>query len=67
MNKAIVKTIPNTFSRRVQNAAITRMRIVIGMAAIVRPSSASVLPVTITRNCTVNPRKKKKSNFRRAM
>jgi hypothetical protein len=40
-----------------------RITTVTGMAAIVRPYSASDLPVTMTRNCTVNPRKKKKSNF----
>ena len=59
--------IPGLFSRRVQKEAMKRMTIVIGMAAIVKANSASARPVTITRNCTVNPKKKKKSNFNSAM
>lgn len=59
--------IPSVLSLRVQNAAIKRMTIVTGIAARVRPNSISSLLVTITTNWTVNPRKKKKSNFSRAM
>ena len=62
-----MEIMPNLSSRRVQKAAMKRMSTVTGMAAMVRPNSAPARPVTITRNCTVNPRKKKKSNFRRAM
>jgi len=65
--KKIVVTIPNLSSRRVQNAARKRIRTVTGIAAIVRANSPFANPVTITRNCTVKPRKKKKSNFRRAI
>lgn len=65
--RKIVQTMPILFSRRVQKDAMNRMRIVTGIAAIVRPNSASANPVTMTKNWTVKPRKKKKSNFRRAM
>src|SRR3569833_355571 len=58
---------PAFISRRVKRAARSRMTMVMGMAALVRPSSASPVPVTMTRNWTVKPRKKKKSNLRRAM
>lgn len=58
---------PAVLSRRVQNAAITKIRIVTGMAARVRANSTVLVSVTITTNWTVNPRKKKKSNFSRAM
>ena len=58
---------PNLFSRRVQKAAMKRIRTVTGIAAIVRPNSAPASPVTTTRNWTVKPRKKKKSNFSNAM
>ena len=44
-----------------------RIRTVTGIAAIVRPNSASANPVTMTRNWTVKPRKKKKSNLRSAI
>ena len=60
-------TIPNLFSRRVKNTARNRMSTVIGTAAIVRANSTSRFVVTMTRNCTVKPRKKKKSNFSREM
>lgn len=63
----IMTIIPAVFSRRVQNAAITRMRIVTGIAANVRANSTVAFSVTITTNWTVNPRKKKKSNFSKAM
>lgn len=59
--------IPIELSRLTKIAAQTRMRIVTGMAAVVRPNSTSVLFVTMTRNWTVKPRKKKKSNFSRAI
>lgn len=65
--RKMVTIMPNLFSRRVQKAAMKRIRTVIGTAAIVRPYSASARPVTMTRNWTVKPRKKKKSNFRRVM
>jgi hypothetical protein len=65
--RKMVEIIPNLSSRRVQKAAMKRIRTVTGMAAIVRPNSAPANPVTTTRNCTVKPRKKKKSNFNRAI
>jgi hypothetical protein len=40
---------------------------VIGTAAIVKAYSAVANPVTMTRNWTAKPRKKKKSNLRRAI
>lgn len=66
-NRKMVPIIPNVFSLRVQKAAMIRMKIVTGMAAIVRPCSALARPVTMTRNWTVNPRKKKKSNLSKVM
>jgi len=63
----MMTTIPAVFSLRVQNAARTRIAMVTGMTAIVSPNSTSRVCKTMTTNCTVNPRKKKKSNFRRAM
>lgn len=63
----IIALIPILFSFLVKCAAISRIRIVIGIAAIVRPNSGSVVLTTLTTNCMVNPRKKKKSNLRRAM
>lgn len=63
----MVTIMPNRFSRRVENAAPNRMRTVIGTAAIVRANSEGAVFPTITKNWTVKPRKKKKSNFRRAM
>jgi hypothetical protein len=58
--------IPTELSRRTNIAAQTRIKIVTGIAARVRENSMSALSVTITTNCTVNPRKKKKSNLRSA-
>lgn len=59
---------PNLLSRRVQKPAMKRMKMVIGMAAMVRPNSGSLSArLARTINCTVKPRKKKKSNLRRAM
>lgn len=63
----IIAIIPNKLSRRTKNAAARRIKIVTGTAAMVRANSLSFLIVTMTRNWTVNPRKKKKSNLRRAM
>lgn len=63
----IAESIPGLFSRRVQNAAMNRMKMVTGMAAMVKPNSKSCTPVTMTRNWTVNPKKKKKSNFNKAI
>ena len=62
----MIRIIPGLFSLRVQYEAIIRMRMVTGMAAIVRPNSASFLLSTMTTNWMVKPRKKKKSNLRRA-
>lgn len=59
--------IPEKLSFRVKYPAIMRMRIVTGIAAIVKANSTSFTPTTTTTNWTVNPRKKKKSNLRSAM
>jgi hypothetical protein len=58
---------PILFSRRVKKAARRRMRIVMGMVTMVRANSGSFLSATTTTNWTMKPRKKKKSNFSRAM
>jgi hypothetical protein len=50
-----------------KKAAASRMKIVTGIVAIVRANSGSLVFVTITTNWTMKPRKKKKSNLRRAM
>ena len=63
----MMKAIPMTFSRRVKKVANIRMAIVMGMATTVSPNSIGSMFVTITRNCTVKLRKKKKSNFKRVM
>lgn len=63
----IMTIMPNVFSHRVKNAAIKRMMMITGIAARVRANSVSLLPVTMTTNWGVNPRKKKKSNLKRAM
>ena len=56
------------FSRRTNSAAHAKMMMVTGIAMMVRMNSAlNVEDDTMTRNWTVNPRKKKKSNFNRAM
>lgn len=66
--RTIVLHIPNVDSRRVNQAAARRIAIVTGIAAMVRANSMSdVCSRTTTTNCTVNPRKKKKSNLRRAI
>ena len=67
MKLTITAHMPNVFSRRVKTAAKNKIKMVTGIAARVRPNSTSVFPVTITTNWTVNPRKKKKSNFNKAM
>jgi hypothetical protein len=54
-------------SRRTDQAAKMRMRMVTGSAAIVRPNSTFGVFDTMTRNWTVKPTKKKKSNLRMAM
>jgi hypothetical protein len=59
--------LPKRFSCRVNCAAARRIRIVTGMAAMVKPNSRFWMLLTMTRNWIVKPRKKKKSNFRRAM
>ena len=64
---AMMATIPNLFSRQVKKAAKSSRAIVIGMAAMVNPNSTLFLSVATTKNWMVNPRKKKKSNFSRAM
>lgn len=59
---------PTMVSRRTNQAPQTRMIMVTGMAATVSANSASMLVEdTKTRNWTVKPRKKKKSNFKRAI
>lgn len=58
---------PTVLSRRTKIAAHIRIKMVTGIAASVRANSISCLPVTMTTNCTVNPRKKKKSNLSKAM
>lgn len=63
----IVAIMPDKLSFRVKYPAMTRMSIVTGIAAIVKANSTSLTFTTTTTNWTVNPRKKKKSNFRRAM
>lgn len=63
----IVKAIPAIFSLRVQNPAMSRMTMVTGTAATVSQNSGSLRSTTTTRNCIVKPRKKRKSNLRRAM
>jgi hypothetical protein len=59
--------IPIELSRFTNNAAQRRIRIVTGMAAMVRANSVSFLFVTMTRNWIVKPRKKKRSNLSSAM
>lgn len=63
----MVIIIPTVLSRRTKTAAHTRIKIVTGIAANVRANSESCLPVTMTMNWTVKPRKKKKSNLSNAM
>lgn len=63
----MVAIMPEKLSFRVKYPAMIRMRIVTGIAAIVRANSISLTSTTTTTNWTVNPRKKKKSNLRRAM
>lgn len=63
----IIAIIPNKLSLRVNTPAMTRIKIVTGIAAIVRANSTSLVFTTITTNWIVNPRKKKKSNLRSAM
>lgn len=59
---------PVMVSRRTNQAPQTRMIMVTGMAATVSANSTSMLvEETKTRNWTVKPRKKKKSNFKRAI
>ena len=63
----MVATMPEKLSFRVKNPAMIRMRIVTGIAAIVKANSISLTSTTTTTNWTVNPRKKKKSNLSRAI
>lgn len=64
----MIMIMPTMVSRRTNQAPQTRMRMVTGMAATVSANSTSMLAEeTKTRNCTVKPRKKKKSNFKRAI
>lgn len=63
----MVSNMPQVFSRLVKKAAMIRMMIVTGIAATVRANSRLPLLITMTTNCTVKPRKKKKSNFKRAI
>jgi len=48
--RTMIKNMPNTFSLLVQKAAIKRMTMVIGTAAMVKPNSLSVRLTTTTRN-----------------
>ena len=57
---------PINHSFLVNQAAAKRMMIVTGIAATVKANSRFVL-YTMTTNCTVNPKKKKKSNLRSAI
>ena len=64
----MMATMPALFSLRVKYAAMIKMIMVTGMAAMVSPNSGSLgFGRTMTTNWTVKPRKKKKSNFRRAI
>lgn len=66
----MIRSMPKSDSRRAQKAARNRSTIVTGIAAAVKPNSTCSVDVflgTTTRNCTVNARKKKKSNLRRAI
>lgn len=63
----ITLRLPQRDSRLTKYAAANKMRTVMGIAAIVAAISPSVVFDTMTRNCTEKPRKKKKSNFSRAI
>ena len=63
----MMTAMPPLLSFRVQYPANTKIAIVIGIAAMVRPNSGSFVCTRMTTNCIVTPRKKKKSNFSRAM
>ena len=63
----MVTIMPDRLSFLVKYPAMMRIRIVTGIAAIVRANSTSLTSTTTTTNWTVNPRKKKKSNLRRAI
>jgi len=67
MGLTMIPIIPIVVSRRTNQAPQSRMIMVTGMAATVSANSAVPPAETRTRNCTVKPRKKKKSNFNRAM
>lgn len=64
----MMQTMPVVVSRRTNHAPQIKMIIVTGMAATVSANSASIfVEETRTKNWTVKPRKKKKSNFNSAM
>ena len=63
----MIATMPALFSRMVKNHAMSRMMIVTGIAARVKENSISFFFTTMTTNWMVKPRKKKKSNLRRAI
>ena len=65
--RTITMSIPKMFSRRAHHPARSKKTMVRGMAATVIPNSGSSYVTTTATNWTENPRKKKKSNFRRAM
>jgi hypothetical protein len=65
----MIPIMPGLFSLLAMKPAANRMRIVMGIAAMVKPNSAFWWASfsTMTINCTVKPRKKKKSNLSKAM
>lgn len=50
MELTMMMIMPNEFSRRTNTAAHIKIKMVTGMAAIVRANSVSVFPVTMTTN-----------------
>jgi len=63
----MIPAMPNLLSFRVKYPARSSTTIVTGIATIVKANSMSVFCTTMTTNWMVKPRKKKKSNFRRAI
>lgn len=63
----MITIIPAVVSRRTNQAPHRRMIMVTGMAVTVSANSAVPPAETRTKNWTVKPRKKKKSNFNSAM
>jgi hypothetical protein len=63
----MITIMPATDSRRTHQAARKRRTKVMARAAAVRPCSNALVLSTTTRNWMVKARKKKKSNFSRAI